>query len=202
MNLPLFPLGIVLYPLEEMSLHIFENRYRTMIAECLSEDRAFGIVCAHEEEVATTGCMASIERILKRYPDGRSDIQVVGERRFEILEWSEDHDYPSGRVRFLPDSTDVPEGTNERVIAQHMRLLEIAGRKIRPYLYQRDNFLSFIIAKKSAMSINQQQRFLELSNESERMDYLSKHIEAMIHWFKRDSERKRIRSNGQLRPHD
>jgi len=73
-SLPLFPLSLVLYPDEQLSLHIFEERYRDLTAYCLAHDVAFGVVRVDEDEWADVGTTARIDRVVKRYDDGRSDI--------------------------------------------------------------------------------------------------------------------------------
>src|SRR5439155_16695042 len=83
--LPLFPLHVVLLPEAELPLHIFEDRYKEMIAEVLRDKIEFGVVLANERGIVNTGCTAVIERVLREYPDGRLDILALGRRRFEIV---------------------------------------------------------------------------------------------------------------------
>src|ERR1700736_5070367 len=82
--LPLFPLQVVLLPGSQLPLHIFEDRYKEMIAEVLKDQVEFGVVLANEKGIVNTGCTAVIERVLHEYPDGRLDILTIGRRRFEI----------------------------------------------------------------------------------------------------------------------
>src|SRR5436309_1935808 len=84
--LPIFPLDLVLLPTTPLPLHIFEDRYREMVAECLEHKQAFGVVRSKENEgVAEIGCTAEIVEVSKRYPDGRMDIITRGRERFEIM---------------------------------------------------------------------------------------------------------------------
>ncbi|MGH6631423.1 MAG: LON peptidase substrate-binding domain-containing protein, partial [Burkholderiales bacterium] len=106
---PLFPLDIVLLPEEPLPLHIFEDRYKLMIGECLeakaagSSKQEFGIVFAKEQKIHTVGCAARIVNVTRKYDDGRLDIFTVGTRRFEILYTNEEKAYLRGGVDFFED---------------------------------------------------------------------------------------------------
>ncbi|HEX7287753.1 MAG TPA: LON peptidase substrate-binding domain-containing protein, partial [Candidatus Angelobacter sp.] len=90
--LPIFPLDLVLFPGAPLPLHIFEPRYKEMIAECLEQKKVFGMVRAKENAVAEVGCTAAIVNVIKQYEDGRMDIAARGKQRFSILELN--HDRP------------------------------------------------------------------------------------------------------------
>jgi Lon protease-like protein len=108
MEMPLFPLNVVLFPGMALPLHIFEPRYREMINRCLDENLAFGVVLIKEgPEVggdALPRRVGTAARIVKadRQPDGRMNIQVVGTRRFRIEELNRELPYLTGRVRHFP----------------------------------------------------------------------------------------------------
>jgi Lon protease-like protein len=82
-RLPLFPLNLVLFPGEPLPLHIFEPRYRQLLADCLDGDQRFGITAATKPEPGSLGCIARV-RMTQPLPDGRSNIVVLGERRFAV----------------------------------------------------------------------------------------------------------------------
>ncbi len=83
-RIPLFPLEVVLLPHISLPLHIFEERYKLMIGDCLAQDRGFGVVYFDGSELKKVGCTAKIMRVLKRYDDGRMDIITRGEKRFVL----------------------------------------------------------------------------------------------------------------------
>ena len=109
--LPLFPLELVLLPEEPLPLHIFEDRYKTMIAKCLEAkgsgrgQQEFGVVLLKEHEVSRVGCTAQIVNVKHRYEDGRMDIVTVGKRRFEILMTT--MSAPTGEARSITSTTRV-----------------------------------------------------------------------------------------------
>src|SRR5215467_12555371 len=80
--LPLFPLQVVLLPGTELPLHIFEDRYKEMIGEVIRDRLEFGVVLASDKGIVNTGCTATIDKLLREYPDGRMDILAHGLRRF------------------------------------------------------------------------------------------------------------------------
>src|SRR5919198_2366055 len=100
-SLPLFPLGLVLLPHEKVPLHIFEERYRVMIGECLQDDGQFGIIWLADDGLREVGCTARIERVLERFDDGRLNILVEGDEPFRLLRRIEELAYPAGEVQLL-----------------------------------------------------------------------------------------------------
>jgi Lon protease-like protein len=101
-EIPLFPLDLVLFPNMILPLHIFEERYKTMINRCVHESLPFGIVLAKglqtgtgKVETSPVGCTARIARV-ERLPDGCMNIEVVGEERFHILDTHEQQPYRTG----------------------------------------------------------------------------------------------------------
>ena len=108
-DFPLFPLDLVALPSEYIPLHIFEARYRTMVAECLERDRELGIVWLSHDELKPVGCAVAIERVLERMEDGRINILTRGTRPFRLIERQDDLAYPAGIVEFLADRAEDPD---------------------------------------------------------------------------------------------
>jgi Lon protease-like protein len=100
---PLFPLGIVALPSEVVPLHIFEERYKTMMNQCLREEREFGIVWLSHDGLKEVGCSCAIERVLERMDDGRMNLLARGRRVFRLIERLSELPYPAGVVEFLED---------------------------------------------------------------------------------------------------
>jgi ATP-dependent Lon protease len=200
-RLPLFPLGIVLYPAERLPLHIFEPRYKEMTARCLATQSPFGIVFFDEGKIAHVGCTARITHVLERYEDGRMDLLVGGERRFQVLDIFNDEAYLTADVETLNEPDEpLKHELQERVITQHMRLLELAGRTVRPSLYEDQDHLSFIIAPNAGLTPQQKQEVLEMSTENQRIDYLIGHLEGLIPKVERmEALRRQVQSNGHFK---
>ena len=108
-ELPLFPLGIVALPSELVPLHIFEERYRAMIGECLDAESEFGIVWESEDGPRNTGCACVVAQVLERMPDGRMNIVCRGTRPFRLVDRLGDRPYPVGEVEWLEDKAEQPD---------------------------------------------------------------------------------------------
>jgi uncharacterized protein len=131
-EMPLFPLDVVLFPNMILPLHIFEERYKEMIHRCWMESIPFGIVLVKgikegsgRVETFPVGCTARIAR-LDRLADGRMNIEVIGERRFKILDTHEQLPY---RVGLTESYQDYPTDEDELLVR-----LEEAQRLLREFL--------------------------------------------------------------------
>jgi len=108
-DFPLFPLGIVALPGELVPLHIFEERYKTMMNECLRDEKEFGIVWLSDDGLRETGCACEIERVLERMEDGQMNILTRGTRPFRVVERQSELAYPAGVIEFLEDRDEPVE---------------------------------------------------------------------------------------------
>lgn len=124
-DLALFPLpDVVLFPGCLLPLHIFEPRYREMVADCLENDTSFGIlnVDPKTRDPAKVGCSADILEVQK-LPDGRMNILTMGRNRFRVLDWKYDRSYLIGVVAWIEDRDAEEEGDDLDVLAKQMRQL-------------------------------------------------------------------------------
>ena len=180
--LPLFPLGLVLFPGEPVPLHIFEPRYREMVKVCLDEDGPFGIIYASEEGLAEIGCTARIHKVVQRYDDGRLDIIAVGEERFRLEGVNRDRSYLTARITWVEDAEigTIDERVRQKVITRHMKLLELAGGEPRPEVYDASPHISFIVGRNAGLDLGDKQAVLDMSSESERLHYLADHLQKLL----------------------
>jgi Lon protease-like protein len=177
--LPLFPLEVVLLPGASLPLHIFEERYKLMIGEAIEQQSEFGVVMWKEGALASVGCTASVERVVKRYPDGRLDILTVGRRRFEILFLDEEKPYLRGAVHFFDDDAQSDASAEDR--ERLARLLEQVARllpvELEPLPARR--MQSFPIAASLPLEVGLKQRLLASHSEAERVALLSEFLEKL-----------------------
>jgi ATP-dependent Lon protease len=196
--LPLFPLGLVLVPDELLPLHIFEDRYRELVRDCLADQQPFGIVLFQNGRLSEVGCTAEIERVVQRYEDGRLDIVVAGRARFKVGETDRSRAYLQAEVEPMPEArpeADLPD--RERLITQHIKLLELAGRTPSPSVYQDREALSYFIALNAGLSVDQKQEMLELPGERDRIAFLIGHMAAFIPKVEEaETLRRKITNNG------
>jgi Lon protease-like protein len=128
MRIPLFPLHTVLFPGTALPLHIFEERYREMIGECIARDQPFGVVRSEGDTLAIIGCTARVSRVVERYPDGRMDILCEGVQRFEIEALDESRKFLQADVLFFDDEGErSTRPQREECAALHFATLHLAG---------------------------------------------------------------------------
>jgi Lon protease-like protein len=177
--LPLFPLEIVVFPGAPLPLHIFEPRYKEMINECLSQNRAFGMVRAKENAVSTIGCSASIVTVIKKYEDGRIDIAAQGAQRFEIIEVNQERSFLQAEVAFFDDEpSTVSRDAADTVIQLHEQLFAVMGQ---PVEVDRDAaYLSFRLAQELPVDLDFKQTLLEMKSEADRIELLTEYYRATI----------------------
>lgn len=181
-RIPLFPLGLVLLPGMPLQLHIFEERYKLMMSECLSGETPFGIVQFDGKEIHSVGCMARITEVLHRYEDGRMDIMTRGGQRFFIKELFEEKPYTEARVVFFDDE-DVVEAADAAdamaAVRAMLKELEESGFLSNPIdaaALSDPKALSFAIAALEGFTHEERQRFVEMTSSLER---LKKSVEAL-----------------------
>lgn len=177
--LPLFPLNVVLFPRTPLPLHIFEERYKEMIGEALENNTEFGVVLAGEKGIVNTGCTASIEKVLKKYEDGRMDVLAVGRRRFEILLLNDEKSYLRGAVEFFDDDVfePTPPAIKDRVMESYGELCRIESAEADAEAQMEDPQLSFQLAQ-AVSDLNFRQTLLATRSECERMKRLADFLPA------------------------
>ena len=173
-DFPLFPLPIVLLPSEVVPLHIFEDRYKTMIAECLDERREFGIVWLADDGLREVGCSAQIAEVLERAPDGRMNILVRGATPFKLLERQEDLVYPAGTIEFLDEGADdVDTKVGEEARERYADLLERITDE-RPEEAALAELSAYEMAASVEIDPQLKQELLETRSEEERLRLLAR----------------------------
>ncbi|HVD45581.1 MAG TPA: LON peptidase substrate-binding domain-containing protein, partial [Rubrobacter sp.] len=105
-DIPLFPLNVVLMPGAPLPLHIFEERYKQMVNECLEQEGEFGMVFADESGTREVGCTAKIVELVERYEDGRMLILVEGSRRFKLNNVLTGKPYYVGEIEYFQDEAE------------------------------------------------------------------------------------------------
>jgi Lon protease-like protein len=207
---PLFPLGIVALPNESVPLHVFEDRYRRMIEQCLladagsvesgSHEGEFGILWLSDEELKDVGCACAVERVLERMDDGRLNILARGTRPFRLLERQDDLPYPAGVVEFLVEQDEQVEAQDGATARELYRELveQATDRQLdEPEL---NAMSAYEMAATVEFGTDAKQELLELRSENERMRLLALLLRAAIKRVELiDRAQARARSNGKVR---
>ncbi|MDQ5817843.1 MAG: LON peptidase substrate-binding domain-containing protein [Actinomycetota bacterium] len=201
-DIPLFPLNVVLLPGAPLPLHIFEERYKQMVNECLESESEFGMVLADESGTRRVGCTARIVELVERYEDGRMLILVEGSRRFKLNNILTGRPYYMGEIEYLEEEPE--EDVNalaEECIALLERVVEAAtegsvGIEIEPPYRN----LSFAIAGRVEFDLETRQQILELTSEKERLQKVKELLSAAAQRLERERQaREKAQTNGHLR---
>ena len=189
--LPLFPLDVVLLPGVPLPLHIFEPRYKEMIAECLDQKRAFGIVRTKEEGFVNIGCTAEIINVLKKYPDGRMNILAEGQKRFEVLEVNQERTFLQASVFYLEDDQDAPlAAERQEAVRLHGEIMLLAGAQPEEP-DSAETQLAYRLAGSLPFDPDFQQALLEMNSEAQRIRAVVSFFEQLLPVLQRNAKAKR-----------
>jgi Lon protease-like protein len=181
-------------------LHIFEERYKTMIGECLERGSEFGIVWAEEDGLRPVGCAVEIAEVLERMEDGRLNILTRGTRPFRIVDRQDDLPYPAGTVEFLLDKDEAADsGTADAAHEAYNVLVERAtDRTLDPE--ELGAMSAYQMAATVDFGLEAKQGLLDLRSENARLRLVARLFRAAakrLDFIERAQER--ARSNGTVR---
>jgi len=181
MKISLFPLNLVLFPGTTLRLHIFENRYKEMIGECLAQHRDFGVVCAQREGLAVIGCAAEIVQVLQEYSDGRLDILCRGAERFEIELLDNSRTFLQAEVDFFQDEgAGAARALRERCAALYFEAAELMEAGAPDLHLDLDHPVSFQVASSAPCDLGFKQELLGLRSDAQRSERLLAFYQSML----------------------
>jgi Lon protease-like protein len=198
---PLFPLDLVLLPSEVVPLHIFEERYKLMIGECLESDGEFGIVWLSDDGLREVGCTARVSRVLAELEDGRLNILVAGGRAFRLLRRIDDMPYPAGEVEMLDDAEEADEDAELAAQARerYADLVEQVTDE-RPSADDLEDLDAYGMAATIDFDAAPKQELLELRSERERLAQVRDLFGSTMKRIAQSEEAGELaRSNGHIR---
>jgi|SRR5579875_175336 len=197
---PLFPLGIVALPSELIPLHIFEDRYKTMMNECLTAGREFGIVWLSDDGLRDNGCACAIERVLERTEDGRMNLLTRGTRPFRVIERQSHLAYPAAVIEFLDDR---PEPVDPELLRRaHETYAELVRRATdrEPDAAELAEMDAYAMAATVDFGPDAKQGLLDLRAENARLRLLTRLFRAALERLELvERAQERARSNGKIR---
>ena len=179
-DFPLFPLGLVALPEEPVPLHIFEDRYKEMVAKCLDEGEEFGIIWFSDAELHDVGCAVRIEEVVERLADGRLNIICRGTRPFRLVKRNDSLPWPAGSVEFLEDtdSIDAADTAAGARAAYSELYTEATERTIEADDLERMD--SYDMAATVDFGLEAKQTLLELRDETARLALLERLFRAAL----------------------
>ena len=198
--IPLFPLQMVVFPGEQLNLHIFEPRYRQLIRECEQNEITFGIPAHINNKVMDFGTEVRLLSIEKTYPKGEMDIKTEGIGIFKI------HDFFSTALNKMYAGADIErlelDMERDEILRQdildHLDLLfeTMAIKKNIPA--NKKDFSTFELGHHVGFSLQQEYEFLTLPTERQRQQYMFDHMDKMIPMVK---EMERLRHRAEMNGH-
>jgi len=180
--IPIFPLSIVVYPHEDLNLHIFEPRYKQLITECFEKKKPFGIPVVINDKVSEMGTLIEITEITKTYKTGEMDIKTKGKKVFRVLEMiSEIPDklYSGASVNYPHNHEHGKRILIDKVIAATKQLHQMLNVK-KPFHKNEDELWSYDIAHSVGLTLEEEYELLSLMNELQRQEYLKRHLAKVI----------------------
>lgn len=200
---PLFPLELVVYPLEELNLHIFEPRYRQLILDCEKHKALFGIPTFRKGYKLDYGTLVRLVKIERKYPDGRMDIRTEGVKSFRVEKFLEIHPsrlYPGGELALLDLDLERNESLCYEIKEKLLELYSFMNINKAPSALDNDLFYTTQVAHKVGFNFEQEYFFLQMQTELERQSYMLNHLNSLIPVARNMEEmRKKIQLNGHFK---
>ena len=200
--IPLFPLGIVVYPGEKLNLHIFEPRYRQLVNECVSANKPFGIPAVINNKLSEMGTLVQVKEISKMYDDGKMDIKTEGVAVFKILEIIKElpDKLYSGAIVTYPDNMLKGSPAKMKKLIENVRQLHKSLGVSKDFLKPDDELTTYDIAHHAGLSLEEEYRLLEYTTEIHRQEFLKRHLGKVLSVMeKMDLLKGKIKLNGHFK---
>ena len=180
--IPIFPLSVIVYPGEDLNLHIFEPRYKQLISECITSKKPFGIPVVISNNMNELGTVMDITEVTKTYDNGEIDIKTRGQKIFRILEVIKeipDKLYSGAIVNYPKNIESGNRLLMQKVIKTLMelhKLLKIENKFKKP----EDELWSYDVAHHAGLSLDEEYKIIGLFNELQRQEYLKRHLAKVL----------------------
>ncbi len=200
--IPIFPLSVIVFPGENLNLHIFEPRYKQLIAECFEQQKPFGIPAVVDKELKELGTLVEVSEIRKVYDDGKMDITTRGIKVFRTLELVRtipDKLY-SGAIVTYPDDLDDGSRLQMQKVVQGIKELHKLLQVSKDFKKPEDELKSFDVAHHIGLNANEEYELLGLFREAQRQEYLKRHLNKVIPLLSEmEGLKEKVKLNGHFR---
>jgi Lon protease-like protein len=201
--IPIFPLGVVVYPGENLNLHIFEPRYKQLINECKETNKPFGIPAVINNRVTELGTLVSLIEISKTYDSGEMDVKTTGIEVFRVLE----------TINAIPEKlysgaiVNYPENVEDTGNRELMQKVVQAVKNLHELLKIKKDFnkpdealISYDIAHHAGLSLEEEYELLGLLQEVQRQEYLKRHLNKVLPVIaEMEQLKERVKLNGHFK---
>lgn len=200
--IPIFPLNIVVFPGEQLNLHVFEDRYKQLINECHAQNKNFGIPSVINNRVEELGTLVRVTNIAEVYDDGRMDITTEGISVFRILEVIKhvpDKLY-SGAIVNYPSNEISRKVNMVKEVANNIREMHRLLKVNKEIKKPDEELLSYDIAHHAGLTLEEEYEFLGLMREDQRLEYLKRHLNKILPMINGiENLKEKIKLNGHFR---
>jgi hypothetical protein len=180
--IPIFPLGIVVFPGEELNLHIFEPRYKQLVKECVEANKPFGIPAVINNNISELGTLVKIKEITKTYEDGQMDVKTEGVQVFKILEIIKElpEKLFSGAIVTYPENITSRSSSKMKLILKSIRALHLFLGVEKTFSKPDEALCSFDVSHHAGLSIEEEYLLLQLPHELQRLEFLKIHLSKIL----------------------
>lgn len=200
--IPIFPLGIVVYPGEELNLHIFEPRYKQLILDCKESKKLFGIPAVIDNKMREMGTLMELVEITTQYDNGEMDIKTRGVKVFRTLELVKsipDKLYSGAIVNYPENHANGNRSLMEKLIAG-IRQLHTILKVNKAFKHADEELWSYEVAHHAGLSLAEEYELLELLHELQREEYLKRHLLKVLPVMtEMETLKERIQLNGHFK---
>jgi uncharacterized protein len=200
--IPIFPLNLVVYPGEDLNLHIFEPRYKQLISECVAQKKHFGIPSVVKEKIADMGTLMEVREVVKVHDNGEMDIKTRGLNVFRILEAIPvvpDKLYGGAIVKHIVTEDDGDKELMRKVV-RSIRQLHGLLHVEKSFPKPDEQLTSYDVAHHVGLSLEEEYALLGLEKELQRQEYLRRHLKKVIPVvMEMEGLKERVKLNGHFK---
>ena len=200
--IPIFPLGIAVFPGEQLNLHIFEPRYKQLINDCFAEAKPFGIPTVLGDTINELGTLIEIVEIVAIHTDGKMDISTKGLQIFKMLETIKtlpDKLYSGAIVTYPVNDERLKPALMTNVIAD-IRALHKSLKVTKDFKKADELLTSYDVAHHAGLTVKEEFEVLSILREDQRLEYLKRHLTKIIAMVANmENLKEKIQLNGHFR---
>lgn len=200
---PIFPLGIVVYPGEQLNLHIFEPRYKQLIRECVADGKNFGIPTVLDKKLSEWGTVVRVKSVVKEYENGELDIETEGLQVFKVLEVIKsipDKLYSGAIVNYPENVEGKGKPALMKKVLTGIRQLHQMLKVEKTFKKPDDQLVSYDVAHHAGLSLEEEYELLSLMHELQRQEYLKRHLAKVLPVINEMEQLKdRVKLNGHFK---
>jgi len=200
--IPIFPLGIVVYPGENVNLHIFEPRYKQLVKECSDNKRSFGIPAVLDNRLQERGTLVSVAEVSKVYDNGEMDIKTKGEKVFRVLEVIKEvpDKLYSGAIVNYPDNKEQGDIELMRRVMNGIRELHKLLNVSKDFKKPDEELKTYEVAHHIGLTLQEEYEMLGLFDELQRQEYLKRHLTKVLPLVaEMEGLKEKIKQNGHFK---